>query len=138
MLHKSYLEESRLAKHFVWEERHEWGEKGEGSALEAAPRRWRLDLANRKDGKADKSSGAFLGWRVLVFAEKGKLPGLRRLLEAGGAAVVANHTPSGVKGVTHAFITISHFPRDSVSSTSTLCHVISLAPQSTIIWFSLR
>ena len=102
-----------MARHFVWEEEHEWGAKGEGSALEVAPRRWRLDLANKKDGR--RGGGAFIGWKVLVFAEKMKLPGLKRLLEAGGATVINNHTPSGIKGATHAFITLSHFPRDSVS-----------------------
>ena len=46
---------------FVEEQRHEWGERvgggGEVSPLEAAPRRWRLALAN-------KNMGAFEGWKV--------------------------------------------------------------------------
>ena len=48
---------------FVEEHRHEWGERvgggGEVSPLEAAPRRWRLDLAN-------KNTGAFQGWKVIT------------------------------------------------------------------------
>ncbi len=114
VLHKSYLEACRSAKQFVWEEGHEWGEQGEGgNPLESAPRRWRLQLSKRGGRRGDE--GAFAGWKVLVFAEKGKLPGLKRLLEAGGATVVGNHTPSALKDVTHAFITISQFPKDSVS-----------------------
>ena len=46
---------------FVEEHHHEWGERvsggGEVSPLEAAPRRWRLALAN-------KNTGAFEGWKV--------------------------------------------------------------------------
>ena len=114
MLHKSYLEECRSAKRFVWEEGHEWGERGEGTPLEVAPRRWRLELAKAKEERS-RRNGAFMGWKVLVFAEKGKLPGLKRLLESGGATVVGSHTPSALKGVTHAFITMNHFPKASVS-----------------------
>ncbi|MCG8625225.1 MAG: hypothetical protein MJE68_24910, partial [Proteobacteria bacterium] len=48
---------------FVEEHRHEWGERvgggGEVSPLEAAPRRWRLALAN-------KNTGAFQGWKVIT------------------------------------------------------------------------
>lgn len=105
------------------EEGHEWGEKGEGNALEAAPRRWRLELTKRREEFGRRGGapvGAFVGWKVVVFAEKSKLPGLKRLLEAGGASVVSSHAPSVMKGVTHAFITISHFPKDSVSVTVSL------------------
>ena len=118
VLHKSYLEACRSAQHFVWEEGHEWGEKGEGTALEAAPRRWRMDLARRREsgrGRREDVGGAFVGWKVLVFAEKSKLPGLKRLLEAGGAIVVCKPSQATMKGVTHAFITITHFPQDQVS-----------------------
>lgn len=118
MLHKSYLEACRLARHFVWEEGHEWGEKGEGTALEAAPWRWRTDLAKRREsgrGRREDVGGAFVGWKVLVFAEKSKLPGLKRLLEAGGATVVSKPSQATIRGVTHAFITITHFPQDLVS-----------------------
>ena len=119
-MHKSYLEECRSAKRFVWEEGHEWGEKEEGTPLELAPRKWRLELTKKKEETSSRRNvlhGAFVGWKVVIFAEKAKLPGLKRLLEAGGATVVANHTPSGMKGVTHAFITISQFPREMVNIT---------------------
>ncbi len=98
------------------EEGHEWGGRGEGGPLEVAPRIWRLELEKQKkeERATRKRVGAFVGWRVLVFAEKVKLPGLKRLLEAGGATVVGNHTHSGIKGVTHAFITLSHFPKELV------------------------
>ena len=115
VLHKSYLEACRAAGQFVWEESHEWAS---GNALEAAPHRWRLELAKKREEAGRRggvSVGAFAGWRVMVFAEKAKLPGLKRLLEAGGATVVSSHTQSALRGVTHAFITMSHFPKDSVS-----------------------
>ncbi len=51
-------------------------------------------------------------YQVLLFAERNKVPGMKRLLEAGGAQVL---TPSSHKSATHAFISISYFPKDSVS-----------------------
>ncbi len=51
-------------------------------------------------------------YQVLLFAERNKVPGMKRLLEAGGAQVL---TPSSHKAATHAFISISYFPKDSVS-----------------------
>ncbi len=78
-------------------------------SLETAPRHWRLELNSEK---TRKSRGAFAGWKVMVFADKGKLPGLKRLLEAGGASIVSSHTPSGRRGCTHAFIAMAHFPND--------------------------
>ena len=53
--------------------------------------------------------------QVLLFAERNKLPGLKRLLEAGGAHVLNKITIPGLKDVTHAFINISYFPKESVS-----------------------
>lgn len=102
----------------MWEEGHEWGAGGGSSVtpLESAPRRWRIDLTN----ESRRTRGAFVGWKVLVFAEKGKLPGLKRLLEAGGATVMGNHTPSGRRGTSHAFITSAYVPKD-VSIIHTLC-----------------
>ena len=94
----------------MWEEDHEWGS---GSTtvvpLETAPRRWRLELNSEKSHRV---RGAFAGWKVMVFADKGKLPGLKRLLEAGGASIVSSLTPSGRRSCTHAFITVSQFPND--------------------------
>lgn len=103
VLRKTYLEECRSAQHFVWEEDHEWG-SGSGTvmSLETAPRRWRHELNTEKSRRV---RGAFAGWKVMVFADKGKLPGLKRLLEAGGASIVSSHIPAGDRGCTHAFIT---------------------------------
>ena len=51
VLHKSYLEECRASHSFVKEEPHEWGAIKPGGVvqpLEAAPRTWRLALAERQ------------------------------------------------------------------------------------------
>lgn len=117
VLRKTYLEECRSAHRFVWEEDHEWGSGSSAViSLDTAPRRWRLELTCEK---TRRPRGAFAGWKVMVFADKGKLPGLKRLLEAGGASIVSSYTPSGRRGCTHAFITMTHFPSDvSVNSTT--------------------
>ena len=53
VLHKSYLEASREAGHFVGEEEHEWGREADSSKLASAARRWRLRLSQaRKVGFA--------------------------------------------------------------------------------------
>ena len=109
VLRKSYLEACRSARRFVWEEEHEWGKDSTVTPLEGAPRRWRLDLASEMPCRA---KGAFVGWKVLVFADKGKLSGLKRLLEAGGAIVMGSHKASGRRGTTHAFITVNCIPKD--------------------------
>ena len=49
---------------------------------------------------------------MLLFVERNKLPGLKRLLEAGGATVVTRITTAVLKEITHAFIAISHFPKE--------------------------
>lgn len=85
-----------------------------------------MDLAKRRGsghGRREDVGGAFVGWKVLVLAEKSKLPGLKRLLEAGGATVVGKPSIATIKGVTHAFITISHFPQDLVSCPVTMIFV---------------
>ncbi|XP_064393637.1 DNA topoisomerase 2-binding protein 1-A-like isoform X3 [Halichondria panicea] len=116
VLHKSFLEESRACGAFVKEESHEWGVAKAGGTiqpLEAAPKTWRLALAEKQRQNPGQSvSGAFDGWKVLLFAERNKVPGMKRLLEAGGAQVL---TPSSHKAATHAFISISYFPKDSLS-----------------------
>ena len=50
--------------------------------------------------------------QVMLFVERNKLPGLKRLLEAGGASVVTRITTAVLKEVTHAFIAMSHFPKE--------------------------
>ena len=49
---------------------------------------------------------------MILFVERNKLPGLKRLLEAGGATVVTRITTAVLKEVTHAFITMSQFPKE--------------------------
>ncbi len=56
VLHKSYLEACRAARRFIEEDEHEWGAghrsgegRGEVLPLEAAPRQWRLTLAQRRN-----------------------------------------------------------------------------------------
>ncbi len=51
VLHKSFLEESRATGAFVTEETHEWGVARVGTSvqpLEAAPKTWRLALAEKR------------------------------------------------------------------------------------------
>ena len=51
VLHKSFLEESRACGAFVKEESHEWGVAKAGGTiqpLEAAPKTWRLALAEKQ------------------------------------------------------------------------------------------
>ena len=48
----------------------------------------------------------------MLFVERNKLPGLKRLLEAGGAQVVTRITSADPKEVSHAFIAMSHFPKE--------------------------
>ena len=50
--------------------------------------------------------------QVLLFVERNKLPGLKRLLEAGGATVVTRITTTVLKEVTHAFIAMAQFPKE--------------------------
>ena len=50
--------------------------------------------------------------QVLLFVERNKLPGLKRLLEAGGATVVTRITTTILKEVTHAFIAMAQFPKE--------------------------
>ena len=48
----------------------------------------------------------------MLFVEHSKLPGLKRLLEAGGAQVITRITAAVLREVTHAFIVMSHFPKE--------------------------
>lgn len=50
--------------------------------------------------------------QVMLFVERNKLPGLKRLLEAGGATVVTRITTTVLKEVTHAFIVMAQFPKE--------------------------
>ena len=58
-----------------------------------------------ESGQVLKSVGAFSGWKVLLCVDKSKQAGFKRLLEAGGAKVVASRPPFHyISGVTHAFL----------------------------------
>lgn len=109
VLHKSYLEASRQAGKFVNEEEHEWGRvvsgKEKPSDLAKAAKRWRVKLdALRHD---DPQVGAFSGWQVLLAVDNARKAGFRRLLEAGGATVVAHSPPfNSIQSSTHAFINL--------------------------------
>lgn len=107
VLHKSYLEASRLAGHFVDEEDHEWGVEIPGvplSNLACAARKWRMEL-RKKSQRHNAQVGAFQNWKILLCVEEGKASSFARLLEAGGAKVVGTKPPfHDITGVTHAFI----------------------------------
>jgi len=103
VLHKSFLEASREANSFVDEEEHEWGSGASPSLIAASAKRWRLDLAEKR--KVTPNIGAFVGWVVLLCVDKSRQPGFKRLLEAGGAKVLAIRPPfQTIEGATHAFI----------------------------------
>lgn len=83
---------------FLQEEEHEWGyplhNHPNPLPIEAAARRWRLELRDRRlalemsGGSSRAVVGAFENWRVLLSVQRSKQQGLKRLLEAGGAKVV--------------------------------------------------
>ena len=103
VLHKSFLEASREANSFVDEEEHEWGSGASPSLIAASAKRWRLDLLEKR--KVTPNMGAFVGWVVLLCVDKSRQPGFKRLLEAGGAKVLAIRPPfQTIEGATHAFI----------------------------------
>ncbi|KAK3750779.1 hypothetical protein QZH41_015324 [Actinostola sp. cb2023] len=108
VLHKSYLEDSRQAGHFVDEESHEWGTDVPGeqpNKLAIAARRWRLKLKEQRKNSGNDLIGAFSGWRVLLCVDKLRQSGFKRLLEAGGAQVVGSRPPfNNIENVSHAFI----------------------------------
>ncbi|XP_071943540.1 DNA topoisomerase 2-binding protein 1-like isoform X2 [Antedon mediterranea] len=118
ILHKSYLEACRDAQHFVEEDIHEWGSPLNSSSLRdkkiaklALPAsRWRKTIQEDidKDGYSD---GAFGSWRVLLCVNKSKEGGFKRLLETGGAKILAACPPfksNHYVDATHAFITTDH------------------------------
>ncbi|XP_064597636.1 DNA topoisomerase 2-binding protein 1-like [Liolophura sinensis] len=114
VLHKSYFEACRQEGHFVQEEVHEWGSDGtriilaNSSALTmrlaVAAHRWRIRIQDSI--KANQSCrGAFEGWKVVLCTDKNKEENFKRLLEAGGAQVVATRPPfSSSLDATHAFL----------------------------------
>ena len=71
VLHKSYLEECRASHSFVKEEPHEWGAIKPGGMvqpLEAAPRTWRLALAERQRQVSAQVGIQYLTLCILFYA----------------------------------------------------------------------
>ena len=102
ILHKSYLEASREAGHFIKEEDHEWGTGPNQTELSASGKRWRLELTSARN---EPKRGAFKGWTVLLCIEASKQPGFKRILEAGAGCVQSIRPPfENVDGATHVFI----------------------------------
>ena len=102
ILHKSYLEASREAGHFIEEEDHEWGTGSNKNDLSASAKRWRLELTSAHN---ETNKGAFKGWTVLLCIETTKQPGFKRILEAGAGCVHSIRPPfENIDGATHVFI----------------------------------
>ena len=88
-----FLRKSAERGSFVAEDEHEVREQppskskkangNGGDALGKAPKRWRMILANDP-----ARSGAFSGWKVMLYVGSGKMDGFRRLLSAGDAGIV--------------------------------------------------
>ncbi|XP_075683232.1 DNA topoisomerase 2-binding protein 1 [Rhinoderma darwinii] len=110
VLHRSYLEACRAAKRFIKEDDYEWGSTSVLNAvsginpqqrmLAEAAMRWRkkLERINQDIGSVE---GAFSGWRVILNVEQSKEAGFKRLLQSGGAKVLAGQSPSMFKEATH-------------------------------------
>lgn len=85
VLRPDYIEACEKAGNFLPEAEYEWqplwtDTSAEG-AIKAAARNWRTFLSTSK-GKA-----AFDGWNVLLAVDQKRMPGLRRILQAGHATV---------------------------------------------------
>ncbi|KAM4718821.1 DNA topoisomerase 2-binding protein 1 isoform 2-T2 [Anableps anableps] len=102
ILHRSYLEEDD----------YEWGSS---SILDALPsitsQQRRLALAAMRWRKALKGGsehdGAFSGWTVMLNIDQSRESGFRRLLQSGGAKVLASPSPSLYREATHLFADFS-------------------------------
>ncbi|KAH0627252.1 hypothetical protein JD844_002763 [Phrynosoma platyrhinos] len=111
VLHRSYLEASRAAQHFVEEEDYEWGSNSILSVLPGinvvqkklavAAMRWRKTIQKRRKENGI-TEGAFSGWKVILNVDPAKEAGFKRLLESGGAKVLPAHSPL-FREVTHLF-----------------------------------
>ena len=81
----SYIKSCKATGTFVDELEHEWTPTkapGEPHDLVAAPRRWRLEIAEKR------STGAFADWRALIYAKAEAHTQLYYLLRAGGATIL--------------------------------------------------
>lgn len=119
VLHKSYLEACREAHGFVEEEPHEWGNRTDlsklsetGKKMALAATRWRMRIQEQQ--KEGFSAGAFDGWKVLLLVEKNKEMCFKRLLEAGGAKVLAVRPPfTSHTEASHAFFDLHKVKLDA-------------------------
>ncbi|XP_066484231.1 DNA topoisomerase 2-binding protein 1 isoform X3 [Tiliqua scincoides] len=112
VLHRSYLEACRNARHFVKEEDYEWGSNSILSVLPeiseiqrklaVAAVRWRKAIQKKRE-ETGFTEGAFSGWKVILNVDPAKEAGFKRLLESGGAKVFPSHSLPPFREVTHLF-----------------------------------
>ena len=55
----------------------------------AVPKRLKNKSSGSFQENNDSETGAFVGWKVAIFHDKRKVDGFVRLLQAGGASVIA-------------------------------------------------
>lgn len=68
ILHKSYLEASREAGHFITEADHEWGTGSNQTEISASGKRWRLELAAARRKELSKGGGIYSFINVLCIS----------------------------------------------------------------------
>jgi topoisomerase (DNA) II binding protein 1 len=103
VLKPSWLSESLKTGKFVSEEPHQWSSTDTTNPKEKelfdAPKRWRIRL------KQENKRGAFEGWNVVLYVTKKREKGLCKVLQAGGAHIVATSPPfTRLENVTLAFV----------------------------------
>ncbi|KND00633.1 uncharacterized protein SPPG_03760 [Spizellomyces punctatus DAOM BR117] len=100
VLRPTYIEACKTAARFLDEVDYEWVPDPDTPPIDrnvfSAPRRWRLKLQNAEMVNGIRK-GSFTGWKVLLLVDNRKKDGFTRLLNAGGAKVVAN--PKTFRGV---------------------------------------
>ncbi|VFV45198.1 dna topoisomerase 2-binding protein [Lynx pardinus] len=120
VLHRSYLEASRAAGHFVPEEDYEWGSSSildvltgitvQQRRLALAAMRWRKKIQQRQESGIVE--GAFSGWKVILHLDQSREAGFKRLLQSGGAKVLPGHSVPLFKEATHLFSDFSKLKQD--------------------------
>jgi len=98
ILDQSYISACNTANRFVKEDDYEMHPKTDHQDISlAATRRWRLALKDKK--------GAFNCWKVILYCDGEDTHQLRRVLQAGGATVLAYESPyNDIKELTHIFV----------------------------------
>ncbi|TPX64922.1 hypothetical protein SpCBS45565_g05550 [Spizellomyces sp. 'palustris'] len=100
VLRPTYVEACKAAARFLDEVDYEWVSDPDTPLIDrnifSAPRRWRLKLQNAEMVNGIRK-GSFTGWKVLLLVDNRKKDGFTRLLNAGGAKVVAN--PKFFRGI---------------------------------------